>query len=238
MNILEKLAAPFPPEKIHWRVGATTKDGKKSLAFPYVDARDVQHRLDEIFGADWQCECAPGPLGTIICKIGLPVGPSDEMRWRSNGAGATGDVTDGREREMAQKGAYSDAFKRAASTWGVARYLYDTPDVWVAIDEKKRIMPAELVRLQASLPSPDVSPKKAAKPAPAKAKPMPSEWPAMMADLADAITAGPARVDETVAVHSTTVASWDADVVQKYQTAINRARAHASAAMNGSAAHA
>ena len=36
----------------------------------------------------------------------------------------------------ATKGGLSDAMKRAAYQWGIGRYLYDLPDVWVEIEQK------------------------------------------------------------------------------------------------------
>ena len=34
----------------------------------------------------------------------------------------------------AEKGRISDAFKRAAVHWGVGRYLYNLPNVWVPLN--------------------------------------------------------------------------------------------------------
>ena len=47
--MLSQLSIPFPVNKIHWRVGATTKDKSKGIALAYVDARDVMKRLDDTF---------------------------------------------------------------------------------------------------------------------------------------------------------------------------------------------
>lgn len=127
-GILAALAAPFDPSVVSWRVGSTTGDKSKGMALAYVDARDVQARLDEVMGADWQCEYVPMPNGTCCCRIGLKI--EGEWRWRSNGAGAT-DVE-------GEKGQYSDAFKRAAVLWGVGSYLYKTPSPWVQLEHKGR----------------------------------------------------------------------------------------------------
>lgn len=122
-TVLERLRTPFPVNRIHWRVGARNGDKTKGIALAYVDARDVQSRLDEVAGIDWQSRYSHvGPNG-VVCEIGLRFG--DEWLWRSNGAGET-DVE-------AQKGALSDAFKRAAVMWGVAKYLYALPNDWVDI---------------------------------------------------------------------------------------------------------
>lgn len=117
-----KLAAPFPAEAISWRAQTVSKDGSKALALAYIDSRDVQHRLDEVCGPDrWQSEhfdCGQGRLG---CKIGILT--ESGWVWKSDGAGAT-DVE-------AEKGAFSDALKRAAVSWGIGRYLYDLGNTWV-----------------------------------------------------------------------------------------------------------
>jgi hypothetical protein len=122
MNLAD-LKKPFAPEKISWRVGPTTQDKKSGIALAYIDARDVMERLDEVCGDNWQCTY-PHANGKTVCSIGIKVG--DEWVWRSNGAGDT-DME-------AEKGALSDAFKRAAVCFGIGRYLYDVENVWVTIE--------------------------------------------------------------------------------------------------------
>jgi hypothetical protein len=125
---LSALSAPFPPDKISWRVGSTNKDKTKGMALAYIDARDVMDRLDEVCGpAGWQCSY-PHANGKTVCSIGIKIG--DEWVWKANGAGDT-DIE-------AEKGALSDAFKRAAVCWGIGRYLYDMDSPWVAIEPMGR----------------------------------------------------------------------------------------------------
>ena len=38
MEIYEKLKAPFPADKISWRIGATSKDKTKGIPLAYIDA--------------------------------------------------------------------------------------------------------------------------------------------------------------------------------------------------------
>lgn len=122
----EALKAPFPSKVIHWRVGATTKDKSKGIPLAYIDARDVMKRLDDVVGGEnWQVRY---PFAGC-CEIGIRVG--DEWIWKANGAGAT-DVE-------GEKGQYSDAFKRAAVIHGIGRYLYYLPNIWVALDQYKKI---------------------------------------------------------------------------------------------------
>ena len=120
---LEALKAHFPREAISWRAQSVTKDGSKAMALAYIDARDVMNRLDEVCGPEgWQDEYIETPKGRMICRIGIDLRELGWI-WKSDGAGDT-DVE-------GDKGAISDAFKRAAVKWGIGRYLYDMPAPWV-----------------------------------------------------------------------------------------------------------
>lgn len=133
------LAAPFPPDEIEWRVGSTTQDKKKGMALAYIDARAVMDRLDAVVGPNnWQCRYTAVGDKTC-CEIGIQcvTCESDESDhgsvcfdwvWKSDGAGDT-------DFEGA-KGAFSDAFKRAAVRWGIGRYLYDVKAPWVEIEAR------------------------------------------------------------------------------------------------------
>lgn len=127
--MLDELKKPFDTNLISWRVGATNvkKDGTfawgdKPMGIPlaYIDARDVMERLDEVCGAKrWQNRY---PMKGC-CEIGIHI--HGEWVWKTNGAGET--------QVEADKGQYSDAFKRAAVLWGVGRYLYDVENKWVEL---------------------------------------------------------------------------------------------------------
>jgi Rad52/22 family double-strand break repair protein len=123
---LERLAAPFPPEVIQWRVGSTTKDKSRGMALAYIDARDVQDRLNEVCGVYWQAKHHNCGGDKLACEIGIKIG--DEWVWRGDGAGST-DVE-------GEKGAFSDSFKRAAVRWGIGRHLYDLDAPWVQLEAK------------------------------------------------------------------------------------------------------
>ncbi len=133
-DILARLAAPFRPDQLDWRIGATNKDKTSGKALVYMDSRAVMHRLDEVCGHLWQCDYVPMPNGTYCCRIGIKIG--DEWLWRSNGAINYPDSDKGDAKEMAVKGSYSDAFKRAAVLWGIGQYLYDIDGPWVDIVPK------------------------------------------------------------------------------------------------------
>lgn len=125
----KKLAAPFPPEEVSWRVGSTTKDKLKGMALAYLDARAVMDRLDAVCGpTGWQCRYSHANSKTV-CDIGISENAYAEHPvwiWKADGAGDS-DIE-------AEKGALSDAFKRAAVRWGIGRYLYNLDSPWVELD--------------------------------------------------------------------------------------------------------
>lgn len=138
---LNKLKEPFDIDKISWRVGATNKEKTKGIALAYIDARDVMERLDEVCGVEnWQCTYSHAGQKTI-CDLSIRI--NGEWITKSGGAGDT--------QIEAEKGAISDAMKRAAVLWGIGRYLYDCPNVWVELDQYKKIANPEDPRLEGAL---------------------------------------------------------------------------------------
>jgi hypothetical protein len=135
-EIYEGLAAPFIfGEEVMIRVGPTNEKNRREdqplrgQPLYYVDARVVMDRLDSVCGLDgWQCTYTPGVGSSIICNIGVRV--AGDWIWRGDGAGPS-DME-------AEKGALSDAFKRAAVRFGVARYLYDLKAPWVELELRGR----------------------------------------------------------------------------------------------------
>lgn len=155
---IEKLTAPFDPDKVSWRVGSTNQDKTQGMALAYIDARDVMERLDSVVGpSGWQCEyhavgsktsCRIGIMGDPAPSSPFLAGEPDYTQWiwKADGAGDTDFEGD--------KGAFSDSFKRAAVKWGIGRYLYDLKAPWVAIEQKGRsyvIAKREMAMLQALL---------------------------------------------------------------------------------------
>ena len=121
-DIFNALGAPFDQSAVHWRAQKFTKDGSKALALAYLDARDVMMRLDDVVGpANWQDSFAETPKGRVISTISLRI----DGDWVSKSDGAGDTAVEG------EKGALSDAFKRAAVKWRIGRYLYDMPTIWV-----------------------------------------------------------------------------------------------------------
>ena len=123
-EILFKLATHFPTSEVSWRtqrVFQSYKDKKwYALALAYLSVRQVQDRLTEVMGPNWQCKHIVYGSKTI-CHLGLKL--DGEWIWRSDGAGDTNFEAD--------KGALSDSLKRAGVAWGIGRYLYDLKNTYV-----------------------------------------------------------------------------------------------------------
>lgn len=141
-DLFDALSAPFPTESIDWRVGATSADKSKGIALAYIDARTVMDRLDSVCGLDgWKNADEWRPDGSIDCHLSIRM-PGGEWITKCGGAGAT-DME-------GQKGARSDALKRAAVLFGVGRYLYGMESPWVEIvpaGKSFRIAPSEKKKL-------------------------------------------------------------------------------------------
>lgn len=119
--MFDLLAAEFPRSAVSWRAQTVTKDGTKALALAYIDARDVMDRLDEVCGPENWSDRYEFHGSRTVCYLSIRV--NGEWIVKADGAGDS-DVE-------AEKGAISDALKRAAVKWGIGRYLYSLEAPWV-----------------------------------------------------------------------------------------------------------
>lgn len=137
-QILEELSKPFHPSRITWRPGALTGKKDKALALACADLRAYQNRLDEVCGMDWSVSYTPW-AERIICHLTI------------NGItrSSTGEPDSDSERsEIAGTTAEAQAFKRACAMFGLGRYLYTLPSVWVEYDTaNQRFAEKALARL-------------------------------------------------------------------------------------------
>jgi hypothetical protein len=127
-DFFNQLSALFPANRVKFRAGATNKEKTRAQALAYIDARDVMERLDMVVTpAGWSDSyqiVRQTPAGVEV-ECALTIG---EITKRDVGTGED------------CKAAYSDAFKRAAVKFGIGRYLYDFPRVWVDYDEKRKAL--------------------------------------------------------------------------------------------------
>lgn len=132
-EVYEKLLAPFYADEIEWKIQTLNNKDKakatKALIVPYVNARAIMDRLDQVVGFEnWQTSYQPGPSGGVICHLALRIG--GEWLYKEDGAENTG--------VEPVKGGISSALKRAAVAWGIGRYLYEVPRRWYDIDERQK----------------------------------------------------------------------------------------------------
>ena len=128
-SLMEQLQAPFKPDEIEWRVGSTNSDKTKGLALAYVTNRAIQNRLDDLFGVfGWRNEYREWKDNSQLC--GISVWSEDRSEWVTKWDGASDSNMD------ATKGGLSDAMKRAAYQWGIGRYLYNLPAVWMPLEKR------------------------------------------------------------------------------------------------------
>src|SRR5215467_15209415 len=129
--LTQQLLAPFEANEVKFKPAVVT--GNRALALPYVDARVIQDRLDEVLGvAGWQDEYECLPDGSVVCRLRLRLG--DEWITKMD-VGAPSEQPDEGDR---RKAAFSDALKRAAVKFGIGRYLYRLPPLWVDYDSQRK----------------------------------------------------------------------------------------------------
>lgn len=125
-QLLTELRRPFHPSFVTWKPGSVNKEQTKALALAYADLRAYQNRLDEVCGMDWSVTYTPWG-DRIVCHLTIAgitrssTGEADSQSERS---------------EIAGTSAEAQAFKRACAMFGLGRYLYQFPTVWVEYDGK------------------------------------------------------------------------------------------------------
>ncbi|MBC8042530.1 MAG: hypothetical protein IAF08_03715 [Rhizobacter sp.] len=156
INAMRALTRPFKASEISTRIGnsySTPENSQRAIALLYIERQTAQKRLDEVcaeFGYAWNSEkevvlAEPQRVvvkTTITLKHLLDAAAkgSDadsnvaETIVRSEYGEATGDAT----KSELFKSASSDSFKRAASEFGIGRYLYTTPNVWFELENRYR----------------------------------------------------------------------------------------------------
>lgn len=117
------LYAKFALDEHKIREGYTR--GGKITWFVYVDSEAIQARLDELFFMEWELTYSDYPtLQDDFVSVAATLKIRGMARTGSGGQGLNGQT---KVNEDTVKGAYTDAFKRAAAKWGIAMYLTIAP---------------------------------------------------------------------------------------------------------------
>jgi hypothetical protein len=111
-ELFAALSAPFEPGELKQR----TQSGRP---MPYVTARTVMNRLDEVLGPEnWWDDFVPLEH-SVICRMTIRL-PDGAILTKCDAGGYAGLADPGDD----DKSGFADAFKRTAVKFGVGRYLY------------------------------------------------------------------------------------------------------------------
>lgn len=133
------MEAPFTVFDVNWKV--QTKYESDGLAVPYLTGRAIQRRLDDVVGpANWTNDFREWKNSSQLCSIRIFDHKKNEWITKWDGA------EDSKQQPV--KGGLSNAFKRAATHWGIGRYLYFLENRWVKLNDKGFILPKELDTLK------------------------------------------------------------------------------------------
>lgn len=146
-EIAGRLSAPYAASDVRWRPGPYSKrknqqgkfpQGTKVQMLPYIDARNVADRLDDVVGGSrWQdtYKIVDPTTNAVECGIGIFI--AGEWVWKYD-VGYPNDPRDDASKEPL-KAAYSDAFKRSGVKWGIGRNIYAMRKRWVGVDQDGEI---------------------------------------------------------------------------------------------------
>lgn len=146
-HLLRALAEPFDPRVVKWVVTATTSgtSGKKrGLVAPYADPRAYIDRLNVLFTpAGWTNEydfeviqnCPRKTRDGVSTSVKVMVVCRVTIQGIGTHAG-TGEEWAGDDNAVT--GSDAQAFKRACACFGLGRYLYSVPQLWVDLDDRNQ----------------------------------------------------------------------------------------------------
>ena len=131
MKNFELLKQPLKRDQIDFKIAQVIKSNDSIYAtiLAYKDARVDMQVLDDAVGQmNWQVTYQRDSKGILQCSIGIF--NEEYLTW-------TWKTSNGTESDFeAEKGEYSDAFKRAGFMWGIGRQLYDMPKIYVQLNEQ------------------------------------------------------------------------------------------------------
>jgi len=142
-KLLRELEAPFSPDHVQWRVTNTTNDKKRGQVVPYADPRAYTDRLNTLFSPQgWTREYKIDTMNNITRvkkgesllsgKVLVTCTVTIIGLWSHSGTGE-----EWADDDNGMTSADAQAFKRACSCFGLGRYFYDIPAIWVDLDQHR-----------------------------------------------------------------------------------------------------
>ena len=143
-KLLADLEVPFSPDQVQWRVTNTTNDKKRGQIVPYADPRAYTDRLNALFSPQgWTREYKIETMNNITrMKKGESIISGKVLvtctvtiigLWSHSGTGE-----EWADDDNGMTSADAQAFKRACSCFGLGRYFYDFPAIWVDLDQNRQ----------------------------------------------------------------------------------------------------
>ena len=139
---LSKLAEPFHPDDIEWRVSRSGNGSKGPFAMvvPYITARAIQYRLDEVCEPqNWKTEepkmieVAGKSSFAVGISILIPTLPVAQWVTKWDVCEPPRNDRDGID---PAKAGFSGAEKRAGCQWGIGRYLYYLDETFAEVQDE------------------------------------------------------------------------------------------------------
>lgn len=121
----EKLRIPLRISDLEFRIGRKLGNTNKYNFIPYKNARVDQKRLDRVVGTGYWQRKHEIIDGNLYCSVGIYNPDIKEWIWVQD-VGTPSNFE-------AEKGAASDAFKRACFNLGIGRELYDYPNIIIEL---------------------------------------------------------------------------------------------------------
>lgn len=130
--MMTRLSEPFAERDVRW-LPKTVKQNR-ALAMPYINARAVMDRLDEVFSlVGWQDNYDVLNDGSVVCRLAVML---NDVWITKTDVGSPSEQPDAGDR---LKAAFSDSLKRSAVKLGVGRYLSKIPPIWADYDPQKKM---------------------------------------------------------------------------------------------------
>jgi hypothetical protein len=143
-NLFIALAEPFDPTEIKWRVTHTSKDGSRGAVIAFADPRAYTDRLNQLFTpTGWTRTYEVATLSSVTRMKKDKLIQTGKVLVTCiltiTGVGChSGSGEEWADEENAMTSAEAQAFKRAASCFGLGRYLYNFTEVWVPLNEHRQ----------------------------------------------------------------------------------------------------
>jgi hypothetical protein len=149
--LFTQLAEPFDPSEIKWRVTHTNRDGNRGAVIAYANPRAYTDRLNQLFTpTGWTRRYQVSTVSSVTrMKRDTLIQTGKVLvtcTLTITGLGChTGSGEEWADEQNAMTTAEAQAFKRAASCYGLGRYLYNLAETWVALNEYRQ--PVEFPKL-------------------------------------------------------------------------------------------